>query len=91
MTVRFKLFGCEVRSYNWHSINIIPHGGAHDICTDVSPRRVVGRAYWATVFGHVIDVLIPTSHEPKRAWMTPVLGPIWSRETRRWYHIEVET
>lgn len=84
--MKLEILGCKVNVYNWHSINLVPHGGAHDVCTDDRPFRILGRAYWATVFGVVVDVLVPGAREKPRAWaFLPVVGPFWSRRKKRWY------
>ncbi len=84
--MKLEVFGLTIRAYKWHSINPIPHGGVHDVCADDKPFRIIGRAYWATVLGYVIDVTVPTSREGRRAWdFTPAIGPFWSRRKRQWY------
>jgi hypothetical protein len=70
--------------YRWHSVNIVPHGDAFDVCADDPPFRVIARVYSATIFGWIINVAIPTSQR-RNGWSLPLLGPLWSRRRRCWY------
>lgn len=68
-------------TYLWHSVNLVPHGG---YSTTRHDDKTYGRRYWATVFGVVVNLDVDRARKV-RHFITPVLGPCWSRRNRRWY------
>jgi hypothetical protein len=71
----------KLTTYRWHSVNVIPHGGW---TTTLHDDKTHGRHYWVTVLGVVLDLDI--KHAKKvRHFISPVVGPCWSRRTGRLY------
>jgi hypothetical protein len=85
--MKLALLGFEFQAYRWHSINVIPHGSAYDVCDDKDHGKIIGRSYSATIFGVVTRVLVPSlqPREARKAWTSQNLGPCWSRRRRQWY------
>ena len=83
-----QILGVQIRTYRWHSINLVPHGGAFDVVDDDDFSHVLWRNYWVTVFGQVINVHVPSSRKRYAVGFLNTVGPLWSRRGRYWYRAD---
>jgi hypothetical protein len=68
----------------WHSINLVPMVSCYSICHDDDYRISMGRCFQITIFGIIIDLVLPFK-ELDRMYSTGVRGPLYSRARQKWY------
>jgi hypothetical protein len=75
--------GWLLRTYRWHSVNVLPSVDAQSVCDDAG--SIVGRALTVCMLGRIVDLQWPSrTFELSRTWLRPA-GPAWNRKRRRWY------
>ena len=75
----------KIRTYRWHSINIIPIIGCYSISADDS-IKIIGQAIEITILGRVFVFTYP-SKKLGKMWCSPVYGPLWSRKRKKIYFV----
>jgi hypothetical protein len=88
---------CNLYIYRWHSINLIPSIGFHNVASNnkVDPIHgclqwdgtLVGRVVEITFFGFIINFMYPNT-KFKKQWSSKLRSPLWSRKRKCWYFIE---
>jgi hypothetical protein len=86
--MRFKLERGRwgLRTYPWHSVNLIPCAEITPGTWDAEERKPSCACLWVTILGQVTVFTWPSKRDTGRA-LLDVGGPAWSRRGRRWYTI----
>lgn len=69
----------------WHSINPILFLSAMTVVADEKPYHDFARSFDLVWLGWILNLEIKRD---RKMWVTPVIGPLYSRRRKRWYLVD---